>query len=127
VKALAAGADCVTLGSLLAGTSKTPGPVYCNGKEVAYINEYATYYKKFYGMSSKEAQELHRDGLKVGTAAEGISKEIPYRGETSDIVNELLGGIRSGLTYSGANSIKELRERAVFQVISSGGSRESKY
>ena len=131
VKALAAGADCVTLGSLLAGTSKTPGEVFSRKTQVGFCPGAPVFheerYKKFYGMSSKEAQELHREGLKVGTAAEGVSKEVPYRGETSDIINELLGGIRSGLTYSGAWDISQLRERAEFRVLSPGGIKESKY
>jgi len=114
VKALAAGASCVTLGSLLAATSEAAGD-WENG------------FKKHMGSSSKEAQELYRDGLKKGVAAEGIEKLVPFQGTTEEVVAALLGGIRSGLTYSGARTIAELQEKAIFRKLSYGAIIESKY
>jgi len=117
VKALAFGAESVSLGTLLAATSDSPG---------VKINDGGEQKKKMYGMASKEAQTIHRNGLKNGTAPEGISITLPYKGDTIDTVNELLGGIRSGLTYSGATSILEMREKAEYVFLSTGGINESK-
>ena len=129
VKALAAGASCVTLGTMLAGTDKAEGEWGYNSTRgftaVSCPNDGC--YKRFYGMSSKEAQEAHRDGVKVGTTPEGVERYIEYKGTTEEVVNGILGGIRSGLTYSGARDIKELQEKAVFHVLSPGAIRESKY
>jgi IMP dehydrogenase len=117
VKALAFGAECVSLGTLLAPTSDSPGEI---------INEMGVEKKKVYGMASKEAQENHKNGLKNGTAAEGISVMLPYQGETKQVVSTLLGGIRSGLTYSGAADIKSLQDNAEYVILGTGGMIESK-
>ena len=108
IKALAFGADVICLGNMLASTSKTPGDVLHleNGD-----------YKEYFGMSSSKAQEKYRSGLKRGTAAEGIDKLIPYKGETSTILETILGGIRSGLTYSGARNIQELYENSEYYIL----------
>lgn len=118
VKALAFGADCVCLGNMLAGTSATPGDV---------INLPNGQFKEMHGMSSRVAQERHKGGLKRGIAEEGMESLVPYKGETGDIVEQILGGIRSGLTYSGARSVAELREKFQYGILSQGSMKESKY
>lgn len=117
VKALAFGASAVTLGRMLAGTSAAPGEVFdVKGEK----------YKIMYGMSSSMAQDLHKGGMKQGIAAEGRAIHIAYQGHTEDVVADIVAALRSGLTYSGARTLPELRERAEYVIISAGGMRESK-
>ena len=117
VKALAFGADTVTLGGMLGGTSASPGDVFeSDGK----------HYKIMYGMSSKTAQEHLRGGMKKGIAAEGVDKQVLYKGNTEDVVEEIIGGIRSGLTYSGARTITELRDNSEYIILTPGSMKESK-
>ena len=93
VKALAAGADFVMLGSLLAGTSESPGSVYSeNGEQ----------FKVYRGMASKDAQISWRGHT---ASVEGVSSSIPFKGSVGDSLEELCTGIRSGLSYSGCASI----------------------
>lgn len=102
VKALAAGADFVVLGSMLAGTDETPGEV---------LKKDGKLYKKYRGMASEEAQLDWRGRCSV---SEGICATVPYRGRLSAVLDEIEGGIRSGFSYSGARNIGELRARARF-------------
>ena len=102
VKALAAGADFVILGSLLAGTTQSPGEVfYKNGHKL----------KTYRGMASAEAQ---KDWRGVASSLEGVSTAIPFKGHAGDILNNLKRGIRSGLSYSGARNLTELRAKSQF-------------
>ena len=114
VKALAAGADFVMAGSLLAGTKETPGTVFTSqdGKK----------YKVYRGMASAKAQ---KDWRGKSSTAEGISTTVPYRGKVRTILNDLDGGIRSGLSYSGARNLNELRAKAKFIKQSSASQIES--
>ena len=100
VKALALGADFVMLGSLLAGTTETPGEIltYTGGNK----------YKAYRGMASKKAQEIWRG--RAGTP-EGVETVVPYRGSVKNVINDLCGGLRSGLSYSGAKTIKQFRTK----------------
>lgn len=117
VKALAFGASSVCVGNILAATSETPGDIMdLNGAK----------YKEYYGMSSSTAQERHKNGKRRGIAAEGLDKLLPYKGNTEDILQELLGGVRSGLAYSGAMNIPQLRENFEYVILSPGAIRESK-
>lgn len=113
VKALAAGADTVMLGSLLAGTIETPGEIH-NGR------------KMYRGMASRAAQNSWRGGVPEGMAPEGESTSIPVKGHVADVIHELAGGIRSGMTYVNANKISEIRERAMFVEMSPMGMSESR-
>lgn len=118
VKALAFGASTVCLGSMLAATSSTPGAILelPNGQ-----------FKEYYGMSSYTAQERHKDtGKRRGIAAEGIDRLLPYKGDTTELLSEILGGVASGLSYSGAFSIEELRESAEYTILTTGSMKESK-
>jgi IMP dehydrogenase len=113
VKAMAAGADFVMLGSLLAGTDESPGKVYDseNGKV-----------KIYQGMASSEAQMKWKGTV---SSREGISTTIPYKGSVEDIMEDLTIGIRSGFSYTGARNIKELWEKSQFMRQTSSGITES--
>ena len=113
VKALAAGADFVMLGSLFAGTDETPGDV---------INTHRGNVKSYRGMASKDAQMAWR-----GTTAslEGVATTVPCKGPLADVLEDLERGIRSGLSYSGARSIRELQTKAEFIQQTASGQLES--
>ena len=113
VKALAAGADFVMVGSLLAGTDETPGSVIHtkNGREKVYR-----------GMASKEAQRSWRNRV---SSNEGISHTVPLKGPVEDVLDELRTGIRSGISYTGAYSIPSLQSKAQFVRQTTSGQVES--
>jgi IMP dehydrogenase len=113
VKAMAAGADFVIVGSLLAGTTETPG-------EVLYIS--GERYKSYRGMASEEAQ---KDWRGSASSLEGISTRVPYRGEVKNILTRLERGIRSGFSYSGAGNLAELQSKAKFVKQTPAGQFES--
>lgn len=115
VKALAAGADVVMLGGMLAGTSETPGDFVqgANGKV-----------KRFRGMASREAQEEFMGNMSEWKTAEGISMEVPYRGPVKAVIQDIMGGIRSGMTYCGAETLKDLQRKAQFMEITPAGKTE---
>ena len=102
VKALAVGADFVMLGSLLSGTDEAPGDV---------INTRKGKFKSYRGMASKDAQIEWRGKT---ASLEGIATTVPCKGPVADVLGELARGIRSGFSYSGARSIKELQGKAQF-------------
>jgi len=113
VKALAAGADFVMLGSMLAGTDQSPGQVFDNGNKK---------YKVYRGMASSEAQVNWRG--KTSTP-EGISTTIPYKGDVNAILGDLKGGIQSGMSYSGARTVRDLQAKAKFIRQTPAGQSES--
>jgi IMP dehydrogenase len=115
VKALAAGADAVMLGSLLSGTKETPGEVY--------TRQDGTKYKTYRGMASKEAQVEWRGRY---SSFEGVSSTVPYRGKVRNVLADLDRGIRSGLSYSGVRSIEELQRTAEFVRQTPAGLGESR-
>jgi IMP dehydrogenase len=124
VKALAAGAGCVMVGSLFAGTDESPGEV---------ILYQGRSYKSYRGMGSLGAmqqgsadryfQEADASALKL--VPEGVEGLSPYKGALSASVYQLVGGVRSGMGYLGARTLQELKERAHFVQISQAGYRES--
>ena len=113
VKALAAGADFVMLGSMLSGTDETPGDI---------VKTHEGKFKSYRGMASADAQIEWR-----GTTAslEGIATTVPCKGPVDNILEELERGIRSGFSYSGARSLKELQTKARFIRQTSSGQSES--
>ncbi|EPZ50651.1 nitronate monooxygenase [Bacteriovorax sp. BAL6_X] len=113
VKALSAGASSCMAGSLLSGALETPGEVKGGMKE-------------YRGMASKAAQVSWRGELPKGMAAEGVDTMIPCKGPTEGIINELTGGIRSGMTYLGVDKLLNMSEAALFMEMSSSGMAESK-
>ncbi|MCB9113511.1 MAG: IMP dehydrogenase [Caldilineaceae bacterium] len=131
VKALAAGAHIVMIGSLFAGCEEAPGsPVIRDGQKVKVVR----------GMASLGAamgrRAAERDGQGIDESAEdqedwdkvvpeGVEAVVPYRGHVAEIVYQLVGGLRSGLSYGGAHSIEELQRNAEFIEITAAGVRES--
>lgn len=119
-KAFCGGADFVMLGGMLAAHDECDGEIITrryltnelddNNNQIIGEKKFV----KFYGMSSKEAQEKHNSGVKEYRASEGKSVEIPYRGSVETTVREILGGLRSTCTYIGAERIKEMPKRTTF-------------
>ena len=114
VKSLAAGADFVMLGSMLAGTKESPGTVF--------QEKTGGRYKVYRGMASPEAQEAWRGEAR---SLEGVSTTVPYKGSVYKILEALSMNIRSGFSYSGARNLTELRERCEFVIQSPAGQNES--
>ncbi len=105
-KAFGAGADFVMLGGMLAGTDECEGEwVIADGKKRSL---------RFYGMSSREAQEKHLGGVKDYCAAEGKSVEVLYRGPAAGVLQEVTGGLRSACAYVGADRLKDLFKCCTF-------------
>ena len=121
VKALAFGADFVMLGSMLAGTRPTPGPVVTEKDKSGE----AMRVKVYRGMASSEAHSDYHGGMAEWKTAEGISTTVPYRENEDDIVADIIGGLRSGLTYGGAASIRELQRKLDFIRITPAAKTES--
>lgn len=112
-KAFAAGASTVMLGSMLSGTIETPGEIK-NGR------------KQYRGMASKSAQVSWRGGVPEGMAPEGESTFVSVKGHVKDVINELTGGVRSGMSYVNATQFHEIRDKARFIEMSSSGISESR-
>lgn len=120
-KALAAGADVVMLGSILAGTRESPG---------ATVHYQGRRFKSYRGMGSlgamrKGSGDRYGQNSSGKLVAEGVEGRVPYKGPLSDVVFQLMGGLKSGMGYVGASNLNELRERAEFTQITSGGLKES--
>lgn len=123
VKALAAGADMLMLGSILAGHDESPGDlVDTKGFIYHKDNGSVQLFKKFRGMASREAQLQWRGRVSV---VEGESTIVPYKGYMMNTLVDLLEGIRSGLSYSGARNIRELRSKAKFVTVTPQGVQEN--
>ena len=114
VKALAAGADFVMCGSLLAGTTESPGKVVSLPNNVRV--------KEYRGMASKDAQ---LDWRNKSSTPEGVASYIPFKGSVIDILDDLRGGIKSGLSYTGARNLTELRHKVEWARQTSAGTQES--
>lgn len=113
VKALAAGASSVMIGSLVAGTLETPG-------------ELKGGMKQYRGMASKSAQISWRGEMPQGMAAEGESTQIYCKGSVALVIEELMGGLRSGMTYLGVDQISTMSKSALFIQMTASGMNESK-
>ncbi|MGJ8724184.1 MAG: IMP dehydrogenase [Roseibacillus sp.] len=121
VKALAAGADLVMLGSLLAGTRESPG---------ATVHYQGRRFKTYRGMGSlgamkKGASDRYSQNSSGKLVAEGVEGRVAYKGPLADVLFQLMGGLRSGMGYVGANNLAELRDFSEFVRITPGGLRES--
>jgi IMP dehydrogenase len=124
VKALAAGAHTVMIGSLFAGTEESPGEtILYQGRS----------YKVYRGMGSLEAMKrgssdrYYQDDVEsaIKLVPEGIEGRVPFRGSLSASIFQLIGGMKAGMGYLGAKNIRELQEKAAFVKITSAGLRES--
>lgn len=124
-KAIAAGADTVMIGSLFAGTKESPGEVESSPKGLV---------KRVRGMASFEAIEARaiRTGELVDDeyfeqrAPEGVEGVVPYKGEVSKLITQLVAGLKSGMSYSNARTIPEFWEKAEFIRVTSTGLKENK-
>jgi IMP dehydrogenase len=117
VKALAFGADFVMIGGMLAGTRPTPGPKSQDAS--------GNWVKTYRGMASREVADERQGGIAEWKTAEGVATAVPYREDEDLILADLVGGLRSGLTYAGAKTIKELQRKLNYVVITPSGWRES--
>ncbi|MDB6119824.1 MAG: Inosine-5-monophosphate dehydrogenase [Verrucomicrobiaceae bacterium] len=121
VKALAGGADLVMLGSLLAGTIESPGNM---------VRWQGRTFKEYRGMGSlkamrKGASDRYGQNASGKLVAEGVEARVPFKGPLADTVFQLMGGLRSGMGYVGAHNLDELRDKARFVRITTGGLKES--
>jgi IMP dehydrogenase len=123
-KAIAAGAQTVMIGSMLAGTDESPGMI---------MTRKGHRYKASRGMASLEAniERNKRDGNDLTQeeiedyVAEGVEAAVPYRGKAREVLTQLVGGLQSGMSYSGAHTVEELQQKAVFVRMTGAGLRES--
>jgi IMP dehydrogenase len=121
VKALAGGADTVMTGSLLAGTEESPGRT---------VSHKGRTYKEYRGMGSERAMkdgssDRYGQNASEKVTPEGVESRVPYQGSLANNITHLMGGVRSGMGYVGAETLDELQENAEFLRITSGGLRES--
>jgi IMP dehydrogenase len=123
-KAIAAGAQTAMVGSLLAGTDESPGLI---------MTRKGHRYKASRGMASLEANidRNKREGNDLTHeeieeyVAEGVEAAVPYRGKAREVLTQLIGGLQSGMSYSGAHSIEEFQEKAIFVRMTGAGLKES--
>lgn len=123
-KAIAAGASTVMIGSLLAGTDESPGLM---------MTRRGHRYKASRGMASltaniernkREGNDLTREEIE-DYVAEGVEAAVPYRGKVREVLTQLIGGLQSGMSYSGAHSIQEFQKNAIFMRMTGAGLKES--
>jgi IMP dehydrogenase len=114
VKAIGAGADFVMIGSLFSGTTETPGNIL--------VKDDGTKVKEYRGMASRAAQMAWRGRT---SSLEGISTFVPFKGKVKYVVDDLVNGIRSGLSYTGSRNIEEFQARAHFVQQTQAGQSES--
>jgi len=123
-KAIAAGAQTAMVGSLLAGTDESPGLI---------MTRRGHRYKASRGMASLEAniERNKREGNDLtheeieDYVAEGVEAAVPYRGKAREVLTQLVGGLQSGMSYSGAHTIEEFQQRAIFLRMTGAGLKES--
>ncbi len=122
-KALAAGAHCVMVGSLLAGTDEAPGQV-----EIYQGRSYKTYrgMGSLGAMGEGSSDRYFQDGTsRDKLVPEGVEGRVPYKGQMANVIHQLTGGVRSGMGYLGCRTLAELHDKAQFVRISNAGIRES--
>jgi IMP dehydrogenase len=124
VKALAAGAANVMLGSMLAGTDESPGESFLlEGRRFKTIRGMGSLSAMQDGSADRYFQEGEISGRKL--VPEGIEGRVPYRGPVGDVIYQVVGGIRSGMGYCGCHDIQQLRTDTEMIQVTSAGLRES--
>ncbi len=124
-KALAAGADTVMIGSLLAGTEESPGAsVVRDGRRFKVVRGMASLTANVDRQAMEKGGEVNPEDWEQ-VVPEGVEAVVPYRGTVTDILHQLVGGLRSGLSYAGATCLSELQQNAEFIQMSAAGARES--
>jgi IMP dehydrogenase len=123
-KALAAGADCAMVGSLLAGTDETPGEVFLyQGRSYKTYRGMGSVGAMARGSADRYFQQDIKDTLKL--VPEGVEGQVPYKGAAATVLHQLAGGVRAAMGYIGAGSIADFHQKAQFVRISGAGLRES--
>jgi IMP dehydrogenase len=123
-KAMAAGADCAMIGSLLAGTDETPGEVFLyQGRSYKTYRGMGSVGAMARGSADRYFQQEIKDTLKL--VPEGIEGQVPYKGPVGNVLHQLVGGLRAAMGYVGAKNLAELHDKAEFVRISGAGLRES--
>ena len=123
-KALAAGADCVMIGSLLAGTDEAPGEVFLyQGRSYKSYRGMGSITAMSRGSADRYFQADVTEQMKL--VPEGIEGRVPYKGEASAIVHQMVGGLKSSMGYTGCATIEEMRTNCEFNRITNAGLRES--
>jgi IMP dehydrogenase len=124
VKALAAGADAVMIGSLFAGTDEAPGEVFLyQGRSYKSYRGMGSIGAMARGSADRYFQQDIKDQLKL--VPEGIEGMVPYKGPVAQAVHQLVGGVRAGMGYTGSRDIAALQENARFRRVTNAGLRES--
>ena len=128
VKAFVAGADAVMLGGMLSGTDETPGefeeePIWETASPAGFQHRKV---KVFRGMASQSAQEDYMGSQSSWKTAEGVSMRVEAKGPVEGVVQDIMGGLRSGMTYCGANSIAQIRTRGRWEQITGAGAAEGR-
>ena len=123
-KALAAGADCAMVGSLLAGTDETPGEVFLyQGRSYKTYRGMGSVGAMARGSADRYFQQDIKDSLKL--VPEGVEGQVPYKGAAATVLHQLNGGLRAAMGYTGAKTIKDFHAKAEFVRITNAGLRES--
>ncbi len=123
-KAIAAGADCAMIGSLLAGTDESPGEVFLyQGRSYKAYRGMGSVGAMARGSADRYFQQEVADTLKL--VPEGVEGQVPYKGPAGNVIHQLVGGLRAAMGYTGNGTVAEMRERARFVKITGAGLRES--
>jgi IMP dehydrogenase len=123
-KAIAAGAHCAMVGSLLAGTDETPGEVFLyQGRSYKTYRGMGSVGAMARGSADRYFQQDIKDSLKL--VPEGVEGQVPYKGAAATVLHQLTGGLRAAMGYVGAGTIDDFHKKAKFLRISSAGLRES--
>jgi len=123
-KAIAAGASCVMMGSLLAGTDESPGEVFLyQGRSYKSYRGMGSIGAMARGSADRYFQEEVNDTLKL--VPEGIEGRVPYKGPVATVIHQLIGGLRAGMGYTGSANLQELQTKSRFRRITGAGLRES--
>jgi IMP dehydrogenase len=123
-KAMAAGADCAMIGSLLAGTDETPGEVFLyQGRSYKTYRGMGSVGAMSRGSADRYFQQDIKDTLKL--VPEGVEGQVPYKGAAATVLHQLTGGLRAAMGYVGAKDLEEMHQKAEFVRISNAGLRES--
>lgn len=123
-KALAAGAGCVMIGSLLAGTQEAPGETFLyQGRSYKAYRGMGSVGAMARGSADRYFQQDIKDQMKL--VPEGIEGQVPYKGTARDVIHQLVGGVKAAMGYTGAHTIPDLQQRARFVRITNAGLQES--
>ncbi|HRK71184.1 MAG TPA: IMP dehydrogenase [Micropepsaceae bacterium] len=123
-KAIAAGADCAMIGSLLAGTEESPGEVFLyQGRSYKAYRGMGSLGAMARGSADRYFQQEVKDTLKL--VPEGVEGQVPFKGPSGSVLHQLVGGLRAAMGYTGCRTIAELHQKAEFVRITGAGQRES--